>query len=207
MSRDASPYKLFYTPGTRATRVRWTLEELSLPYELVHIDLAKRENRTPHYLKLHPLGKVPAISRGEWSMFESTAICLHLADGHPRAGMAPPPGSDERATYFQWISYATQNLEPLIDGVYLRSFRFAQDRRSDTATLEERRALQPLLKPLVRELEDQDFILYDGFSTADIIVGDILAWAQSCGLLRDVERLDTYLARLKKRPVYLKAHG
>ena len=72
--------KLYFAPRTRATRARWLLEELGVPYELVKLDLARQENTTPAYLAVHPLGEVPALVDGEVTLLESLAICLHLAD-------------------------------------------------------------------------------------------------------------------------------
>ncbi len=56
--------KLYYAPKTRAGRVRWMLEELGVPYELHRLDLASGEHRTPEYLAVHPLGRVPALLDG-----------------------------------------------------------------------------------------------------------------------------------------------
>ena len=57
--------KLYFAPKTRATRPRWMLEELGVPYELVTVDLEAKENRRPEYLRVHPLGQVPALVDGD----------------------------------------------------------------------------------------------------------------------------------------------
>lgn len=75
--------ELYYTPHTRAGRVRWTLEELELPYALRLVDLF-RDERNP----AHPLGSVPAMTVDGQSMFESGAMCMWLADRLP--GMIAP---------------------------------------------------------------------------------------------------------------------
>ena len=57
--------KLYHTPGTSAFRCRWMLEELGAPYELVPMDLGKGDHKQPEYLKIHPLGSVPALVDGD----------------------------------------------------------------------------------------------------------------------------------------------
>ena len=75
--------KLYYVPKTRAVRPRWLLEELGVPYELVRLDPARGETRTPEHLARQPLGHVPVLEDGELRLFESSAICLHLAERGP----------------------------------------------------------------------------------------------------------------------------
>ena len=83
--------ELFYTPRTRAGRVRWALEEPGMPYRLRPVELFSGE-RNP----AHPLGSVPAIKVDGQAMFESGAICHWLADRFPGQGLAPVPGDARR---------------------------------------------------------------------------------------------------------------
>jgi glutathione S-transferase len=97
---------LYGMPGTRAGRVRWVLEELGLPYREVTLDRAKGEHRRPEYLGINPLGRVPALVDGDFVLTETAAICLHLAEQHPERGLAPRPGTPERARMNQWLFLA-----------------------------------------------------------------------------------------------------
>ena len=88
--------KLYYAPHTRASRPRWLLEELGVPYELVRVDVAHQENRQAPYLLINPLGHVPALVDGDMTIIESAAICMYLADKFPEKKMAPAVGSPPR---------------------------------------------------------------------------------------------------------------
>ena len=57
-----------------------TAECLEIPYEYVYLDPKKGEHKTPTYLKLHPMGKVPVIEWDDKVLFESDAICRYLAN-------------------------------------------------------------------------------------------------------------------------------
>jgi glutathione S-transferase len=61
---------LYYAPETRAARPRWILEELGVPHELRRLDVDRGENKSPEYLKLHPLGRIPALVDGEVQTFQ-----------------------------------------------------------------------------------------------------------------------------------------
>ena len=104
--------RLYYVPRTRAGRPRWVLEELGIPYELVRLDPARGETRSPEHLSRQPLGHVPALEDEGGLLFESAAICLYLAEKYPEKGLVPPPGSRGRGLTYQWLFYAMTELEP-----------------------------------------------------------------------------------------------
>src|SRR5436190_24309543 len=87
---------VFYTnPMSRGRIVRWMLEEVGQPYETVLIDWASRA-KSPDYLALNPMGKVPTIVHGDAVVTECGAICAYLADAFPQANLAPAPSSKLR---------------------------------------------------------------------------------------------------------------
>ncbi|HEY6525843.1 MAG TPA: glutathione S-transferase N-terminal domain-containing protein, partial [Solirubrobacteraceae bacterium] len=102
--------RLYYMPRTRSSRALWLLEEIGEPYELTEISGAER--RSAAHLDRHPLGRVPALELDDGTtVFESAAICLHLADLHPDAELIAPLGSSERALVYQWVLFAMTELE------------------------------------------------------------------------------------------------
>ena len=106
--------RLSLHPMTRATRPRWLLEELGAPYELEIVDVYKGEGKRPEdLLETHPHGAVPALTDGDLTLIESSAICLYLADQHAAGGLAPPLGSAERGRYYQsMVSHSVATAEP-----------------------------------------------------------------------------------------------
>ena len=63
--------KLFHTPLTRSIRVLWTLEELGLPYELVHQPMDRKFFKTPEWRKVNPVGKLPVLFDGDERLIET----------------------------------------------------------------------------------------------------------------------------------------
>ncbi|MEO7939753.1 MAG: glutathione S-transferase N-terminal domain-containing protein, partial [Burkholderiaceae bacterium] len=95
--------QLHYAPGTAAMAPHILVEELGLPFKKVLVDTAQGAHRSEAYRQLNPNGLVPTLVDGELVLYESAAICLHLCDTHPQAGLAPVPGSAERAHFYKWL--------------------------------------------------------------------------------------------------------
>ena len=192
--------KLYFAPKTRANRPRWMLEELGLPYEIVTVDLAAKENREPGYLRVHPLGEVPALVDGDVTVFESIAICMYLADKYPERGLAPPVSSPLRASYYQWLLFCPSTIEPAIG-------RWSQHGGDVTETERDkaRARFDEATEVLARELPKGEHMLGGAFSTVDVIVGSNLNWARRVGLLDAHDVLSGYVDRLLARPAARKA--
>jgi glutathione S-transferase len=104
-------YRLYYYPGNANLAPHILLEEIGAKYELVLVDRNKNEQKSPAYLKLNPTGRIPVLVDDGLVLYESAAICLHLADRHAAAGLAPALGSDERAGFYKWLVYLTNTLQ------------------------------------------------------------------------------------------------
>ena len=66
----------FSVPGLK---VIYTANALGISYEINEVNLKLGEGQSPEHLKLHPAGKVPVITDGDFTLFESNAICRYLA--------------------------------------------------------------------------------------------------------------------------------
>src|SRR5262245_20027731 len=82
----------------RDLRVRWALEEAGLPYK-THL-LKQGEGDEPEYRALQPFGQVPVFMEGDFVLFESGAIVLHIAE-RSEALLPKEPRARARAT--QWV--------------------------------------------------------------------------------------------------------
>lgn len=107
-AQDEPAPLIFYTnPLSRGGIVHWMLEELGATYRMVTLEYGAAM-KTPEYLAINPLGKVPAIRHGETVVTEAAAICAYLADAFPEAGLAPPPAA--RGDYYRWLFFAAGPL-------------------------------------------------------------------------------------------------
>ena len=103
--------QLHYFP-TNASRIpHILLEELGLRFELLYVDRGKSAQKSPAYLRLNPNGLIPVLVDGPLVLYETAAICLHLADTNPGAGLAPEIGTAERAHFYKWLAWLTNTFQ------------------------------------------------------------------------------------------------
>jgi glutathione S-transferase len=105
-------YELFYYPGNASMAPHFVLEDIGAPFVLRLVDRKTNRQKAPDYMRLNPMGRIPTLLDGERIVFESAAICLHLADRHPDAGLAPGVGTADRAHLYQWLMFLTNTLQP-----------------------------------------------------------------------------------------------
>jgi glutathione S-transferase len=104
---------LYYAPGSASMVVHLALLEIGAPHQLVKVDFDRDEQRSPDYLRLNPRGQVPTLVIDGQPYFESAALLMILAERHPEAKLAPLPGSELRAAWYQWIVFFANALGPV----------------------------------------------------------------------------------------------
>lgn len=98
--------KLYWSPRSRSFSGLWLMEETGQPYERVLTDISTGAQKTPEFLAVNPMGKVPALKDGDISIAEASAICAYVAERYPDAKLAPPIGDPRRGKYLQWLFFA-----------------------------------------------------------------------------------------------------
>ncbi len=197
--------RLYEWPPTRSQRARWVLEEVGAEYESRLVDLPGGEQHAPAYRAVHPLGVVPALETEGYTLLESVAIVLQVIDEHPEAELAPPLGSPERASYYQWCVFACAELDPAIMMVFDNSLRPGAEHDAKLAD-RGRSDFAPRAEMLCAALEGRDYLVGSRFSGADLLVGHSCFMAQVTGLLEAHPALEAYYARLRTRPAYRRAY-
>lgn len=182
----------------RPVRVVWTLEELGEPYELVA--MTREEGSGEEHRTRHPLGRVPVLEDDDGFVFESAAICLHLADLHPEAGLVPPPGTHERALVYQWTVFPPAEIEPPLIETAMQAQRDPE--RAAIA----RSRFDAAAGAVSSALEGTDYLVAGRFTVADVLVGTALAFTARVGFADELPaNVKDYLARLAERPAYQRA--
>lgn len=199
--------KLYYVPMSRAGRPRWLLEELGVPYELVRLDVAAGANRQPEYLAINPLGHVPTLVDGKTVIYESLAICLYLADKYPERELAPPASSPARGPYLQWAVFSMVTLEQAVEQYYEHTVHLPNAERVALRATAARRHFDEAARVITAALGGREYLVGDHFTVADLMVGSVLAWGRSLGLLAEHSALEVYGKRLATRPAARRARA
>ncbi len=199
---------LYHSPQSRSVRPRWVLEELGVPYETKLVRLDAGEQKTPAYLTLNPNGTVPTLVDGDLVLWESAAICQHLADKFPEQRLAPPVGTPERGKYYQWIHYAMSTIEPPAITIFLHTIRLPEAERVPQLVDAARESLGSTLGVVNDALAGREWLLGSQFTVADVMVGSTLWWAHMMGLVSDRHpHVAAYLIRCSARPAMQRANA
>ena len=190
---------VFYThPMSRGRIVRWMLEEVGQPYRTELMEYA--DIKSPPYLAINPMGKIPAITHGDVVVTEAPAICAYLADAFPAAGLAPPLGDKRRGPYFRWMFFAAGPVEGAMAahglGVQVKPEQKRMVGWGDHADL---------MNGLETAIKGRDYILGDTFSAADVYFGSHIGWGMQFGLIEKRPIFERYHERLQNRPANIRA--
>jgi glutathione S-transferase len=198
--------KLYYYPSTAAMVPHIVLEELGVPYERVFVDRAKDEHKRPDYLKLNPNGTLPVLADGDFVLYETAAIVLHLCDAHPAARLAPPAGTRERSHFHQWLAWLTNTLQATLM-VYFYPERWVTEGNTEGAA-EVKAKAQERVQPLLDQLDalvargGGPWLLGGDYSALDAYAFTLCRWTRnfSAGKARERTHLAPYLQRMGERP-------
>jgi glutathione S-transferase len=191
---------VFYTnPMSRGRIVRWMLEEIGQPYETVLLEY-QTAMKSPDYLAINPMGKVPALKHGDAVVTECAAICAYLADAFPAANLAPPLGDKLRAPYVRWLFFGAGPVEAATTYNAL-GFQLPEDKKATAGY----GSLAEVTDALERAISNGDYILGDSFSAADVYVGSHIGWGMQFGSIEKRPAFGAYAARIFSRPAAIRA--
>lgn len=198
--------RLHYYPGNASLAPHVLLHEIGVPFELVLVDRTRDAHKSAAYLQLNPNGLIPVLQDGPLVLYETAAICLHLADTHPAARLAPPLGSVERAHFYKWLVWLTNTLQALLIH-YFYPERLVNDGDSAAAAQVKAHA-EARIATLLQQLDDQlashggPWLLGADYSAADPYAWMLCRWTRGFETrpARDYPQLGPYLQRLLQRP-------
>ena len=190
---------LYTNPQSRGRIARWMLEEVGQPYETEVLDFATTM-KTPAYLAINPMGKVPALRHGDAVVTEVAAICAYLADAFPQAALAPPPGDRLRASYYRWLFFAAGPLEAAVSNKAL-GFVVPPEREGMIGY----GTYERVIKVIEDAVSGASYLVGDRFSAADVYVGSHVGFGLMFGTIEKRPAFQQYLQRLSTRPAYVRA--
>jgi len=183
---------VFYTnPHSRGRIARWMLEEAGAEYRTEIIEYGA-EMKSPPYLDINPMGKVPAISHGGVVVTETAAICAYLADAFPDAGLAPTPR--ERGAYYRWLFFAAGPLEAAIINRSL-GFEVPEERERMVGY----GTYAAVMDTLEAALAKSDYAAGSRFTAADVYLGAHIGWGFEFDTIEKRASLVDYWARIEGR--------
>ena len=150
-------YTFTITPNNR--KVEAFVRHFDLDVEIHHVSFKDKETQSPEYLAINPMGKVPALTDGEFKLWESNAILTYLATRFPQT-QALPTDARGRADVDRWLHWQSCHLMPAMGAL-----KTAEDKDLSSVT--------PLLKILEQQLQGREYIL-GSLTVADFAIAAYL---------------------------------
>ena len=202
---------LHYHPGNASFTPHVLLQEIGVPFQLQLVDRAQRAHKAPAYLALNPNGLIPVLVDGSLVLYETAAICLHLADTHPAAGLAPALATAERAHFYKWLVWLTNTLQATLMH-YFYPERLVDEGNADAAAQVKAHA-QAKVHDCLAQIDTQlaghggPWLLGERHSAVDPYAFMLCRWTRGFGdkPAREYGHIGPYLQRVLARPAVQRA--
>jgi len=191
------------------------LQELGVPFEKILVDTSTGAHRSEAYRKLNPNGLIPTLVDGDLVLYETAAICMHLCDTHPEAGLAPAVGTAERAHFYKWLVWLTNTMQSTLI-IYFYTDRW-MDAGNSAGVAELKSHAEAKVGLMLDQLDAelarlekthaQPWMLGAKYSAVDVYTLMLCRWTRNFASkpARDRAHLGAYLKRVLARPAVIKA--
>lgn len=191
--------KLYEAPVSgNCHKARLMLSLLGLEYETVPINLQKQEQKTPEYMAIHPLGKIPAIDDDGVLIWDGQAIVVYLAKKYGNSDWYPEDAVGA-ANVQSWLAFAANEMwaGPAIARAIVKLKR---DADQPTAIANTKAAL----KVLDDWLSTREWLACDHATVADIAVYPYAAMAWEGNIdMSPYDNLNAWIKRVEALPGYI----
>lgn len=199
-ARAAAPVKLYRNPKSgHCHRVELMMALLGVPYEPVDLDMANGAHKAPTYLKISPLGQVPAIDDNDIILSDSNAIILYLAERYGEAADWVGTSPVEKAEIQRWLSVAAGEIAAGPCAARLVTlFNAPFDHGAVKAKA------HALFAVMDAHLERRDWLAADRPTLADISAYSYIAHAPEGGVaLSPYPNIEAWLDRIESLPGFV----
>lgn len=195
--------KVHHLNNSRSHRALWAVEELGIPYEIVHY---KRDPVTrlapPELRKIHPLGKSPVITDGDLVVAESGTIIEYLCKVPGKGKFWPADGSPNWVDHAHWMHFAEGSaMLPFMLALYVGRLGAAAAPLAPRIESE----IANHLDYMEGALANRSYFAGNEFTAADIQMSFILEVADGSERLGKYPRLKALISGFRDRPAYQRA--
>lgn len=193
--------EFYHNPQSRGAMTHWLLEELGIDYTVKPVAYDDGSMRTPEFLAVNPMGKIPVIKDGDTIVTETTAIAIYLADKFKSPNdLAPAIDDPRRGEYLRWVAYQSACIDPAMMQASTKVEIARQSAGWGSAEL-----VQDVLDQ--RLASASPYLFGDWFTAADVLIGGALGWATQFGMFEMRDNYKSYLEAVRSRPAFQKSMG
>ena len=200
-------YKLYGRPGSGSLAVQVVLEEIGAPYERIWVGTEAGD--VASFRATNPTGRVPALMLLDGTvMFESAAMLIHLALSHPKAALAPQPGTNRHAAFLQWMVFLSANIYEAVLRIYY-SARYSTRGEADAQVIREQATTDYCTHLGLISEGLGPYVLGGSYSCADPYLHMLASWypGNKGELYRRLPKLEAHAKIVAARPAVAKAEA
>lgn len=180
------------------------LEELKVDFELITVDRKSNAQKSDDYLALNPAGRIPTLIDKGQVIFESPAICVHLAETNPHSNLIPGIGDKNRAIFFQWLMYLTNTVQAELMVYFYPEKHTTSDKSIQSIVEAQELVITDTFKLLDRELKGKDYLVGQSITACDYFLFMLAVWADELQHPPlSFVNLSRYLRKLAQRPAVI----
>ena len=191
-----------FPPSTNSRKVRIALLEKGLEFERINVDLSKREQKNPEYLKINPFGQIPALNDEGFIVYDSTIINEYLEDEYPYPSLMPKD-SEGRARARMLEDFRDGHFNPYFVHI-IYELRKPEGERDTTRVDNAKAEIVKAFDRIEMELNRKEY-LAGPFSLADTAFMSNIDLLDRFGIAVDAGKYPNtvaWIARLKARPSF-----
>ena len=170
--------KLYYSPGACSLSPHIVLREAGLDFEIERVDLGSHLTETgADFLQINPKGYVAALRLDDGQVLtEGAAIVQFIADLRPESGLAPKPGTLERARLQEHLNYIATEYHKAFGPLFSSD---ASDAAKATAATNVSHRLDYFEQIFA---DGRSYLLGETFSVADAYLFVVSTWTKPTGI-------------------------
>jgi glutathione S-transferase len=187
--------------SSNSRKVRILLIEKGLEFERVNIDLSKKEQKNPEYLKINPFGQVPALDDDGFILYDSTIINEYLEDEYPHPPLLPSDSEGKTRARLMEDFRDNHFTPPFIEIIH--EIRNPEAERDQNVIKHAKEMITQCFDRIEKELGGKEY-LAGTFGLADIAYMPNIALLERFEITVDpkYKNMHAWMKRLKARPSF-----
>jgi glutathione S-transferase len=191
-----------------ANKVRFAANAMGLQYEYKQVNLLAGEQKSPEFLKLNPIGRVPAIDDNGFKVFESAVIIKYLADKNNSP--LYPKDLQKRTIVDQWIDFANIHVATALARVTFNRvmYKFLNVEKDERSLNDGIKFLGQFLPIIEKQLKENRYLGGSEMTLADINLLAVLDPVELSSVdLSAYPSIVSWRKNLRTQPFYTKCHS
>ena len=194
--------KLYHFPSPNPQKVRFALLELGVDCEIVPVDLTKGEHRNREFLALNPYGRVPVLTDGDLTLWESHAILAYLGE---KTAKMWPTSSAGRADALRWLFFLSGHITPPAAELARNriAVKFIGGKPDEDAIARGEKALPDVIRIVEGKLAKSKWLLGNDFTLVDCAYAPILNITEKAGFsFEEFPNVRAYMEAIRSRSAW-----